>query len=51
MFGFKAAFNSIKSHPGAFAVIILAIVVFAGSAIVGVYNSVRAKVPVLPAAK
>lgn len=51
MFNFRGAFSAIKQFPVPFALIMLAVVIFGGSAIVGVYNQLRAKVPALPAAK
>jgi hypothetical protein len=54
MFNFRSAFTHIKTNPGAHAVIILVIVLFAGGLIVRGYNALRAKVPggsALPAPK
>jgi len=51
VFNFRGAFGAIKQYPVPFAIIVLGVVVFAGSAIVGAYNKLRAKVPQLPAAK
>lgn len=48
---FKKVITMAKTYPGQLALVVVVATVFFGSAIVGVYNRVRAKVPQLPAAK
>jgi hypothetical protein len=48
---FKGFIGALKRHWAPFAILTVAVVVFAGTTIVGIYNKARAKVPALPAAK
>lgn len=46
---FKGFFGALKRHWAPFALVTVAVTLFAGGLIVGAYNKVRAKVPALPA--
>jgi hypothetical protein len=51
VFDFKGFIGAVKRYPVPFALTLVVVVVFAGSTIVGLYNRVRASVPVLPAVR
>jgi hypothetical protein len=47
----KGFVSFLKNNPGRIAIVAVVAVVFLGGTILGFYNSVRAKVPQLPAPK